>query len=94
MTLCRRSPSNLGSYYWDKASEIPSVEEMEKYITHMIAWNKRRYLSNGELGHIAAFDSVHYVDWLFDEIRLKAHRQKGWLRNMFAPIMPADSGKV
>lgn len=80
--------------YWDKAFKLPSVADREKDIAHMIAWNKRRYLSNGELGHFAAFDSVPYVDRLLDEIGLKAHRSKGWLGNMFAPIMPADLGKV
>ncbi|KAF7535306.1 hypothetical protein G7054_g5505 [Neopestalotiopsis clavispora] len=80
--------------YWDKAFKLPSVAEREKDIAHMIAWNKRRYLSNGELGNFAAFDSVPYVDRLFDEIGLTAHRKKGWLGNMFSPIMPADLGKV
>lgn len=60
----------------------------------MIAWNKRRYLSNGQLGNFAAFDSVSYVDMLFDEIGLTAHRNKGWLGNMFSPIMPADLGRA
>lgn len=80
--------------YWHKAFKLPSVAEREKDIAHMIAWNKRRYLSNGELGNFAAFDSVPYVDRLFDEIGLTAHRKKGWLGNMFSPIMPADLGKV
>ncbi|KAH7406342.1 flavin-binding monooxygenase-like protein-like protein [Phaeosphaeria sp. MPI-PUGE-AT-0046c] len=80
--------------YWDKAFQLPSVADREKDIAHMIAWNKRRYLSNGELGHFAAFDSVPYVDRLLDEIGLTSHRQKGWLGNMFAPIMPADLGRA
>lgn len=80
--------------YWDKAFKIPSVAEREKDIAHMVAWNKRRYLSNGELGHFAAFDSVPYVDKLLDEIGLTSHRRKGWLGNMFAPIMPVDLGKA
>ncbi|KAI1265485.1 putative dimethylaniline monooxygenase [Xylariaceae sp. FL1019] len=80
--------------YWDKAFQLPSVEQRENDIAHMIAWNKRRYLSNGELGTFAAFDSVPYVDRLFDEIGVTAHRKKGWLGNMFAPIMPADLGRV
>lgn len=80
--------------YWDKAFPLPSVAEREDDIAHMIAWNKRRYLSNGELGNFAAFDSVPYVDRLFDEIGVTSHRKKGWLGNMFAPIMPADLGKV
>ncbi|KAF2016942.1 flavin-binding monooxygenase-like protein-like protein [Aaosphaeria arxii CBS 175.79] len=80
--------------YWDKAIKLPSVAEREKDIAHMVAWNRRRYLSNGELGHFAAFDSVPYVDRLLDEIGVTAHRKKGWLANMFAPIRPADLGKV
>ncbi|KAI6085551.1 flavin-binding monooxygenase-like protein-like protein [Hypoxylon rubiginosum] len=80
--------------YWDKAFPLPSVAEREDDIAHMIAWNKRRYLSNGELGNFAAFDSVPYADRLFDEMGVTSHRKKGWLGNIFAPIMPADLGKV
>ncbi|KAK7972510.1 hypothetical protein PG988_006644 [Apiospora saccharicola] len=80
--------------YWDKAFQVPSLAEREADVAHMIAWNKRRYLSNGELGNFAAFDSVPYVDGLFDEMRLTSHRSKGWVGNMFAPIMPADLGRV
>ncbi|KAJ0109976.1 dimethylaniline monooxygenase [Diaporthe amygdali] len=71
-----------------------AVELGERDIAHMIAWNKGRYLSNGELGHLATFDSVLYVDKLLDEIGLTEHRKKGWLGNMFSPIMPADLGRV
>lgn len=80
--------------YWDKKIELPPVEAREKDIAHWVAWNKRRYLSMGELGNFAAFDSVPYVDRLFDEIGVKAHRSKGLLGNMFAPIKPPDLGKV
>ncbi|KAI1148132.1 flavin-binding monooxygenase-like protein-like protein [Nemania diffusa] len=80
--------------YWDKSFAFPSPAERERDIAHMCAWNKRRYLSNGELGNFAAFDSVPYVDRLLDEIGVTSHRKKGWLGNMFAPIMPADLGKV
>ncbi|KAI1387105.1 uncharacterized protein F4822DRAFT_429866 [Hypoxylon trugodes] len=80
--------------YLDKAFALPSVVEREDDAAHMIAWNKRRYPSNGELGHSAAFDSVPYADRLFDETGVASHRKKGWLGNMFAPIGPADFGKV
>lgn len=80
--------------YWDKAFKLPSAEEREKDIAHIIAWNKRRYLSNGEFGNFAAFDIVLYVDRLLDEIGLTARRNKGWLGNIFSPIMPADLGRV
>lgn len=80
--------------YWDQAFRFPSLAEREADVARMIAWNKRRYLSNGELGNFAAFDSVPYVDGLFDEMGVTAHRDKGWWGNMFAPIMPADLGRV
>jgi dimethylaniline monooxygenase (N-oxide forming) len=80
--------------YWEKTITLPSLEDREKDVARWIAWNKRRYLSNGELGHFAAFDSVPYVDRLFDEMGLTAHRSKGFFGNMFGPIRPADTGKV
>ena len=58
--------------YWDKAFKLPSVAEREKDIAHMITWNKRRYLSNGELGKFTAYDGV------------ASHRRKGWLGNSSA----------
>ncbi|KAF2117286.1 putative dimethylaniline monooxygenase [Lophiotrema nucula] len=80
--------------YWDKEIKLPSIEERERDVAQWIAWNKRRYLSNGELGNFAAFDSVPYVDKLLDEVGVTSHRGKGWLRNMFAPIMPADLARA
>ncbi|KAK8041074.1 hypothetical protein PG994_014081 [Apiospora phragmitis] len=44
--------------YWDKAFRFLPLPEREEDVSRMIAWNKRRYLSNGELGNFAAFDSV------------------------------------
>ncbi|KAI1758728.1 flavin-binding monooxygenase-like protein-like protein [Hypoxylon sp. FL1150] len=75
---------------WDKAFALPSVAEREDDIAHMIAWNKRRCLSNGELGDFAPFDSVPYADRLFDELGVISHRKKGLLGNIFAPIKSAD----
>ena len=70
------------------------MEDRERDIAHWVAWNKRRYLLNGELGHFTAFDSVPYVDKLLDEIGVTSHRGKGWLKDMFSPIMPADLGHI
>ncbi|KAK7917792.1 flavin-binding monooxygenase-like protein-like protein [Apiospora marii] len=80
--------------YRDRAFPLPPLAAREADVARMNAWNRRRYLSNGELGNFAAFDSVPYVDGLFDEMGAMAHRDKGWLGNMFAPIMPADLGRV
>ncbi|KAF7512753.1 hypothetical protein GJ744_000320 [Endocarpon pusillum] len=79
--------------YFDKNIVLPSIEEREKGIATWIAWCRRRYLSNGERGNFAAFDSVPYVDKLLEDIGATAHR-KGWWRDLFEPFMPANLGKA
>lgn len=79
--------------YFDEKIILPSIEEREKKIATWIAWCRRRYLSNGERGNFAAFDSVPYVDKLLNDIGLTAHR-KGWLRDLFEPLRPVDLGKA
>ncbi|KAF2111413.1 flavin-binding monooxygenase-like protein-like protein [Lophiotrema nucula] len=73
---------------------MPAIEEREKEIATWLAWNRRRYLSNGELGIYMAFDQIPYVDTLLDQMGLSAHRQKGWLKDFFAPLWPSDVGKA
>ncbi|KAF2184197.1 FAD/NAD(P)-binding domain-containing protein [Zopfia rhizophila CBS 207.26] len=77
----------LADSYFDKNMVLPSLEEQERDIATWIAWCQRRYLSNGELGNFAAFDSIPYVDRLLDDIGITAHRE-GWLRDTFTPFMP------
>jgi dimethylaniline monooxygenase (N-oxide forming) len=79
--------------YFDKNITLPSTEEMEKKIAMFGAWSKRRYLSRGESGNYAAFDNVPYIDNLLKDIGLTAHR-KGWLKDLFEPVRPADLGKA
>jgi dimethylaniline monooxygenase (N-oxide forming) len=80
--------------FFDHHIKLPSHAERERDISTWIAWCRRRYLSNGELGNYVVFDGVPYVDSLLDEIGVTAHRQKGWLHNFFAPFRPADLGKA
>jgi dimethylaniline monooxygenase (N-oxide forming) len=77
--------------HFDKKIVPSSTEEKEKEIATWVAWCQRRYLSNGELGNFAAFDSVPYVDKLLNDIRATAHR-KGWWRDLFEPFKPHDLG--
>lgn len=79
--------------FFDKNIVLPSIEEREKEIAAWIAWNRRRYLSNGQLGMFVVFDTVPYVDGLLNDIGVTAHR-KGWIRDIFEPFMPADLGKA
>ncbi|KAK8121411.1 hypothetical protein PG999_005531 [Apiospora kogelbergensis] len=81
----RNGKKMLTMFLWVQ-NEVPSLS----WVVEM--W--RRYLSNGELEHFAAYDNLPYVDGLFDAIGVAARRKKGWLGNMFAPIMPADVGRV
>jgi len=80
--------------YFDHKIDLPSVEEREREIATWIAWCRRRHLSNGELANFVAFDGVPYVDGLLAQMGVTAHRRKGWMGNLFAPVMPADLGKA
>jgi dimethylaniline monooxygenase (N-oxide forming) len=77
--------------YFDGNITLPSLEEQEKEIASWIAWCRRRYLSNGERGNFAAFDSVPYVDKLLRDMSVTAHR-KGWWRDTFQVFVPGDLG--
>ncbi|TVY82954.1 FAD-dependent monooxygenase DEP4 [Lachnellula suecica] len=79
--------------YFDNHITLPSTEDREKEIAAWIAWCRRRYLSNGERGNFAAFDSVFYVDKLLKDMGAKAHL-KGWWRDTFEPFKPGDLGNV
>lgn len=62
----------------------------EREVDETIAWCRKRYLNKGELGSWFYFDVVDYADMLLAQLGLKSHRQKGWLRNLFAPVRAAD----
>ncbi|KAH6716659.1 flavin-binding monooxygenase-like protein-like protein [Leptodontidium sp. MPI-SDFR-AT-0119] len=79
--------------YFDKKITLPSVEERENEIGSWVAWCRRRYLSNGELGTFAGLDSIPYVDKLLRDIGLDAHRQSWW-RDFFLPFGPKELGKA
>jgi hypothetical protein len=79
--------------YFDKNIIMPTIGEQEKEIATWIAWCKRRYLSNGERGNFATFDSVPYADKLLKDIGLTGHR-KGWFRDFYEPFIPRDLGKA
>jgi dimethylaniline monooxygenase (N-oxide forming) len=80
--------------YFDGNVVIPPISERERNVATWIAWNKRRYLSNGELGVNLTLDVVPYIDVLMKEMGLTRHKGKGWLRDFFAPVLPADLGRA
>ncbi|CAO2651136.1 Nn.00g094330.m01.CDS01 [Neocucurbitaria sp. VM-36] len=79
--------------YFDKQIELPSRTDMEKKIATWVAFSRRRYLSNGELGNAINFESITYTDNLLEEMGLSAHK-KGWKAQWFEPFRPSDLGKA
>jgi dimethylaniline monooxygenase (N-oxide forming) len=76
--------------YLDKKIPLPSAEEQEAEIALLVAWCKRRYLSNGEMGHWLVFDMTGYCDKLLEQVGLSSHLQKGWLSYYFRPGVARD----
>ncbi|KAL2036379.1 hypothetical protein N7G274_010900 [Stereocaulon virgatum] len=75
--------------YLDKKLKLPSVEDRQAEVARLIAWCKRRYLSNGERGNFVAFESNFYTDKLLLEAGLSSHL-KGWFRDYFVPGIAQD----
>ncbi len=63
---------------------------VEREINETVAWCRRRYLNKGQLGSWFYFDVIDYTDMLLAQLGLNSHRQKGWLKNLFAPCKSAD----
>ncbi|PVH98330.1 flavin-binding monooxygenase-like protein-like protein [Periconia macrospinosa] len=93
MLLCAEAQSLWAVAYFDKTITLPSKEDMEKHIATWVAFSRRRYLSNGELGNAINFESITYVDALLKEMGLTAH-QKPWRKQWFDPFRPSDLGKA
>ena len=75
--------------YLDEQVPLPSVEDMQKEIALTNAWNRRRYLNNGEAGNYLNYDLVGYTDRLLGELGLSCHG-KGWFEDLFAPCKASD----
>ena len=65
-------------------------QEMELEIGEIVAWCRRRYLSKGDLGSWFYFDTLDYTDMLLEQLGLRSHRSRGWLKNLFGPCKAAD----
>jgi len=63
---------------------------VEREINETVAWCRKRYLNKGQLGSWFYFDVIDYTDMLLAQLGLNSHRQKGWLKNVFAPCKSAD----
>ncbi|KAL8906326.1 MAG: hypothetical protein Q9207_002101 [Kuettlingeria erythrocarpa] len=93
---------NVGNYFkgaecqaiWataflDGKLQLPKPESRQLKIARHVAWCKRRYLSNGELGNFVLFESNAYTDELLQEIGLISHL-KGWFSDYFKPGYARD----
>ena len=63
---------------------------MELEIGETVAWCRRRYLSKGDLGSWFYFDALDYTDMLLEQLGLRSHRSRGWLKDLFGPCKAAD----
>lgn len=79
--------------YFNKQIETPPKGFMEKQVATWVAFSRRRYLSNGELGNAINFESITYLDSLLEDIGLSAHK-KTWWKQWFEPFRPSDLGKA
>lgn len=79
--------------YFNKHIKLPSYDHMQQYVATWIAFSRRRYLSNGELGNAINFESVTYADALLEELGLSAHKKR-WGRHWCEPFRPSDLGRA
>lgn len=70
--------------FLDKRLTLPSLEARKAEIADFVAWDRRRYLSNGEKGNWMLFEQTGYMDLLLQEVGLKSHL-KGWFTDLFSP---------
>ena len=63
---------------------------MELEIGETLAWCRRRYLGKGDLGSWFYFDALDYTDMLLEQLGLRSHRSRGWLKDLFGPCKAAD----
>lgn len=50
--------------YPDQRLALPSLKRRRTQIATFVAWDRRRYLSNGEKGNWIIFEDAGYVDRL------------------------------
>lgn len=72
-----------------KLSLSPS-EVRKDQIARTIAYSRRRYLSNGEMGNFFPFESMFYLDKLLEEVGLKSHLKGWWGSRYFVPSKAKD----
>lgn len=78
----------------DGTLKLPSPAEMERDISRVVAWCRRRYLAKGAQGNWFYFDVVPYSDNLLSSLSLSSHRKKSWLRDFFEPCLAIDLAKM
>ncbi|KAL8838533.1 MAG: hypothetical protein Q9170_002113 [Blastenia crenularia] len=75
--------------YLDGNFNLPPLEERQREVALMVAWCRRRYLSNGDRGHWMSADQTGYTDNLFRQLGLSSHRGF-WLWDSFLPSRMKD----
>ncbi|KAF1963162.1 FAD/NAD(P)-binding domain-containing protein [Byssothecium circinans] len=80
--------------YFDNNVRLPPPDDMERDIAAKVAYMKRRYLSNGQLGNYMVFDMIPYADKLMSEMGVTKVWGKSWGKNAFGVYRPEDVGRA
>ena len=80
--------------FLDKNITVPSSSSLldkQREVAKSIAYNKRRYLSHGQLGNNFSFESNFYLDKLLHEVGLESHlKGASTFRKYFVPRTARD----
>jgi hypothetical protein len=77
--------------YLDKRLALPTLEARRAEIASFVAWDRRRYLGNGEKGNCMTFELTGYMDRLLREVGLRSHLN-GWFTDLFSPCRSSNFG--
>ena len=76
--------------YFDGKLVLPDAQQRKKDVALLTAWCRRRYLTNGEKGIWIVFELVGYADRLLEQLGLKSHKKRGFIKTWFEPCKQSD----
>lgn len=70
--------------------DVPPQEEMEADVAYVVAWDRRRYPTQGHTGTFIPFEMMGYIDTLLEQLGLSSHRKPCWWADLTSPALAAD----
>ena len=71
--------------YLQEEVKLPHREDMEEAIASWVAWNKRRYPTQGHLGHFMFYEMMGYIDRLLSDLGVSSHKSGSWWTDLTSP---------